>query len=37
LIAGCVERNGDGDGLGLEDAVRAMMREPRAASGRKPE
>jgi hypothetical protein len=37
LIAGCVERNGDGDGLALEEAVRAIISEPWPGSGGKPE
>jgi hypothetical protein len=36
LIAGCAESVGGGDSLELEEAVRAMMGEPSAGSGRKP-
>ena len=35
LIAGCVERADDGDGLPLEEAVQAMVGSPVADSGRK--
>lgn len=37
LIAGCAESADDGDGMALEEAVRAMMSGPAAGSGRKPE
>jgi hypothetical protein len=36
LIAGCAESVDDSDGLALEEAVRAMMGESSAGSGRKP-
>ena len=37
FIAGCAENAEDGDGLALEQAVRAMLREPSASSYRKQE
>ena len=35
LIAGCLERADDGDGLSLEEAVRTMTSDPSPGSGRK--
>jgi hypothetical protein len=37
LIAGCAVSDGDGDGIALEEAVRAMMSEPPAGAARKPD
>jgi hypothetical protein len=37
LIAGCVDRNSDGDGLALEEVVCAIVGEPWAGSAGKPE
>lgn len=37
FIAGCAENAEDGDGLALEQAVGAMLREPSTSSGRKQE
>jgi len=36
LIAGCLERADQSDGLSLEDAVRAMMSESSTGADRKP-